>query len=654
MLQQQATEVGALSTRTIIDGQQRLTTLQILIDAVRRQLDLRDMHGLSQQARDLVQNQEAYQREPEDAFKVWPTNRDRSVFQSVMSAPDSQVTQRETSSSNRLEAAHQYFMSEIDDWLNEGETEKRARALVDTVSRFLQLVVIDLQFDEDAQEIFETLNARGTPLTAADLIKNFVFQRLDLSSEKAERAYRQYWQEFETPFWEQQVSAGRIQYTRSSLFLTQWLVSQTKEEITAREVFNRFKAFVADSSEPVEALLPKLRASADVYRRLITASEVSAGELTREELFVYRMSVLDSEVIKPLLLWLLEPANEAVPQEQLEKGLTALESWAVRRAILRLSSKNYNRLVVELLTLLTNASRNNIGDEIEKFLANQTADSGYWPSDEEILTALTTEPIYRRLNRGRLRMVLEALEDDRRGFTLGRQRFSEGPVVRAATSIEHVMPQDWRSNWAEVDSEDDDMNLDSLVHNLGNLTLVTQALNSKVSNYPWQQKRLAFEDHTTLLLTADLLRQVGDDWSPDQIEKRSAQLAERVVHIWPVPNFNKGKVESRPATSRSRVAVADLVNQGYLKAGQKIYARVQAHFGREAYVSEDGAIYVEDNRCETPSGAAKFVTKSTAEPGWWFWVTDLEAMVSLSDLRAQFITDNEVDPEDEEATDEGF
>ena len=71
-----------------------------------------------------------------------------------------------------------------------------------TASTLLQLVVIELQPDEDAQEIFETLNARGTPLTAADLIKNFVFQRLDATPAEAEKAYHQYWEAFETPFWE--------------------------------------------------------------------------------------------------------------------------------------------------------------------------------------------------------------------------------------------------------------------------------------------------------------------------------------------------------------------------------------------------------------------------------------------------------------------
>ena len=114
--------------------------------------------------------------------------------------------------------------------------EDRAR-----VRELLQLVVIDLTADENAQEIFETLNARGAHLTAADLIKNFVFQRLMEQGVDVEAAYERHWKEFETGFWETEVSFGRLRYSRSSIFLNHWLIARTGEEIVAREVFTRFK-----------------------------------------------------------------------------------------------------------------------------------------------------------------------------------------------------------------------------------------------------------------------------------------------------------------------------------------------------------------------------------------------------------------------------
>ena len=83
-------------------------------------------------------------------------------------------------------------------------------------------MVIDLQAQENSQEIFETLNARGTPLTAADLVKNFVFQRLEAEGVDTRRAYAEDWP-FESKFWETEVSVGRYNVSRSSLFLNQWL-----------------------------------------------------------------------------------------------------------------------------------------------------------------------------------------------------------------------------------------------------------------------------------------------------------------------------------------------------------------------------------------------------------------------------------------------
>jgi len=108
------------------------------------------------------------------------------------------------------------------------------------VRELLQIVVIDLAVDENAQEIFETLNARGAQLTAADLIKNFIFQRLLETGTNVEDAYQRNWKEFETGFWETEISVGRLRYPRSSIFLNHWLIARTGEEVVTREVFDRF------------------------------------------------------------------------------------------------------------------------------------------------------------------------------------------------------------------------------------------------------------------------------------------------------------------------------------------------------------------------------------------------------------------------------
>jgi hypothetical protein len=369
VLQQLPNELGSLSSRSVIDGQQRLTTLQLLFDAIHGELDFRQLSAYASQVKALVENPEAYRTSSEDVYKVWPTNRDRPGFNEVMSANYPVAYSALENRDSQITRAHEYFSDVVASWLDDGDQEGRARALVDTISRHLQIVVIDLAFDEDAQEIFETLNARGTPLTAADLIKNFVFQRLDGTPQAIEQAYHKYWELFETPFWEEEVKTGRLIYSRSSLFLAQWLIAQTGQELTAREVFNRFKHYVQDLDQSVDKLLPRLHEDAVTYQKLVKASLIPSGQLDVVPLFLYRISSLDSQVFTSLVIWLTDSQAEAVHQEQIELAVQSLESWVVRRSILKLPTKNYNRLMVDLLNKLKTVSREEVGVQVQKFLS---------------------------------------------------------------------------------------------------------------------------------------------------------------------------------------------------------------------------------------------------------------------------------------------
>lgn len=653
VLQQQPNEIGTLTIRTVIDGQQRLTTLQLLLDVICEQVDLLGYGPIAQQVRDLVENPRHFRASDEDRYKVWPTNRDRSAFNEVMSASPPITYKELTNSHSRIADAHKYFSDQAREWLEEGDTEIRAHALTQAVSTGMQIVVIDLQADEDAQEIFETLNARGTPLTPADLIKNFVFQRLDATPGVAEASYQQYWQEFETPFWEMEVSSGRVKYSRSSLFLNQWLISKAIKDVPSREVFTQFKRFVTDANNQIEDLLPQIRKAADQYRRFTEASLDRTRLLNRLELFIYRTSTLESEVIKPLVLWMIDDDLGEIPADQIETGLGAIESWLVRRASVRGSTKTYNRFLVDLLEALASSPRDEAGTIIETLLKNQTSPNTYWPGDAELHAVLGSSPIYRTMRRGRLRMILEAVEDHRRGWDLPKPKH-EQRVVRNSCTIEHVMPQDWGINWPVSSATEQEERID-LIHTLGNLTLTTQSLNSSVSNGPWmgpKGKRNALKKNSSLMITHDVV-DVGDpEWTSNLIHERTAKIIDEIIEIWPVPEGHTGSVAGSIKLAQPKVAVADLISAGMLSPGQVIYARKQAHFGRPCEVGADGSLFVEGEACETPSGAARAVTGSPSEDGWWFWIIDLDASRSLADLRAEYLGDLDADESDESDEDE--
>jgi hypothetical protein len=165
----------------------------------------------------------------------------------------------------------------------------------------LQIVAINLTVNENSQEIFETLNARGTPLTAADLIRNFVFQRLAADGADT-RVYLGEWP-FETEFWEKEVAVGRYPMQRSSLFFNQWLIARVGEEVSPRATFTRFKQYVEqidrESGQKVGDLLPVIRKQAEMYESWTLAADDGDRQLNRAELAVYRMKASDTELLKP-------------------------------------------------------------------------------------------------------------------------------------------------------------------------------------------------------------------------------------------------------------------------------------------------------------------------------------------------------------------
>ena len=167
---------GEIPTFTIIDGQQRLTTLQIVLTAAANVIDELDVPNEADIIRDLTRNNEKKATGIE-LFKIWPTNANRSAFQAVMreGGPD---TDRDDDPDNRIDEAYAFFANCVREWALDGSPDGlpgRLRLLRITLCDLLKLVSITLEADDNAQVIFETLNARGTPLLALDLVKNAVF-----------------------------------------------------------------------------------------------------------------------------------------------------------------------------------------------------------------------------------------------------------------------------------------------------------------------------------------------------------------------------------------------------------------------------------------------------------------------------------------------
>ena len=658
VLQQTATQIGLMQERTIIDGQQRLTTLQLLLDAMAAELHFMKALLPAKRLEPLVTNAEPFRSKPEDQFKVWPTNRDRPAFNAVMEGDGPLDYDTLGYAGERIVQAHRFFSQQCREWLSADGSQaagERGEAIETVARELIQMVVIDLAPDENAQEIFETLNARGVQLTAADLIKNFIFQRLLEKGTNVELAYQRNWKDFETGFWETEVSVGRLRYPRSALFLNHWLIARRGEEVVAREVFDRFKRFADyEAGVPMQELLEQIRSAAGKYRDFVTAASTLTGPATPLALFGYRTSVLESEVIKPLVLFLLDPDKPALPEAQFLKALEVVESWMVRRMLVRASTKSYTQIVAELITDISRSNRANAGDLIESYFARQSSGSRYWPSDKEVREELESVKAYRRLGRGRLRMVLEALEDHLRGWKDGHAALGEERVARGKLAIEHIIPRKWQRHWPVQDPMGEETR-NALIDTLGNLTLLTKRLNSKASNAAWigkGGKRKALEEHDVLVLNREVVK--ADLWTDQSIQARTQVLTEIILQIWPVPaGHDPGPHEGQVQRRRKKVGLADLIAGVALEPGMTLFPRQEQYLHRVVTLLPDGRVEVDGVAYSRPSQAASAITGKRTN-GWWFFLTDqFSRRRSLRDVRQDYVEALAVDAEDEDIEGEG-
>jgi Protein of unknown function DUF262/Protein of unknown function (DUF1524) len=541
--------VGGMETRFVIDGQQRLTTSQLLLAAAAMELEERGATGQAAELRSLTLNHD--QAAVGDLrFKIWPAKANRDAFKAVIEGA--------AADGEGMAGAFWFFRRSITAWLESpprslpaGDPEdasptpeliaERMTGLHTALRDLVYAVTINLDEDDNAQVIFETLNARGTPLSALDLTKNGLFlqaERAGLSEEVVADLHDAHWQPvFEADrYWQEEETQGRDRRSRGEWFLFHWLAMELGEVVGTKDLYDAFrrKKLVADDRPPIEELLITLCRDAQTYRHLW---DQPAG--SPERMFFHRLGTLDTTTVLPLVLLLFR--SPEVTQTVRRRGLAAVESWLVRRALLRYQSRAYNRLATRLLAAakrdLTHADV-----EIVAELRGWTANTDLWPSDEVLQRTFVEEQFYNRVGQARVRLALEACE----------QMLRDGPKTEPVElpdglSIEHAMPQDWGVHWPSPDGGDDEALAAraARVDRIGNLTLVTTPLNSAMKHSPWtkasavdptaapHEKRIELEKHSVLLLNQRLCE--AEIWDDEAIDARSGDLAELIATAWPGP-----------------------------------------------------------------------------------------------------------------------
>ena len=556
VLEQLPNSAGSIETRQVIDGQQRFTTLQLFLVAARDHASVHGNTKYTERFSDLVTNKRSKIDHDDEVFKVWPTNSDRAAFRLVHTAgsPDAvRKTVKDTvdvSDTHNIVQAYLYFHGQLAAWLSGAlddqenaellatrTIEDRLQSLWLVIKEHLLLVVIDLDRNDETQVIFETLNARGTALLPADLIKNFLFRRALASKEDVEQLNSKYWQGFETKFWREEVKQGRLKRPRIDLFISHYLTMMTQDEVPSAHLFNAFKSFVLNGAPASGSSINYPNTPAFHIEQLARYARVfrmfyEPGNHLRLALFLNRLEAIDTATVYPFLL---HACIELLPDKETEfdEVLAVLESFLMRRLICNLTAKNYNRVFLELLNAVKKEGGVTVTN-VEAQLAKGRGESTRFPDDTELRVAVCEQPLYGRLAQYKVRAILEAL--DARAQTTKTELLPLPPGL----TIEHVMPQAWATHWplpaeAKVDpiaEQKATARRDVMVNTLGNLTLVTNSLNPALSNSPWDIKRPELLKFTKLNLNQYFHEPKASIWDETAIRSRSEYLLSHIIKIW--------------------------------------------------------------------------------------------------------------------------
>jgi len=546
----QASSAG-ITGLEVIDGQQRLTTLQLLLSATHRVLDAQGYSEHSERLEELILNKQSSYKGTQQRFKLWPSQANRVEFAHAMDTSEPKPQE-----SSQIQGAYDFFRCEAIRWLAgepdadgkkpPGDEAGRARELTETLAGRLVVVAIDLTGDDDAQLIFETLNDRGTPLLKADLIKNWVFRRGQKISADVDKWSRTIWEDFDTDWWREEIAQGRVTRSRVDIFLQYWLTMRLSDEVKQENVFRKFTEYakpLMHDAGSAESFLAELRKDANTYRGFDSLTvDTPAGRFRKRVI-----EAMELAGTTPVFLWVISQ-NHHLPASQIEAGLAAIESWVIRRALMRETSKDMNKLVVAILKFLAGVPSDKAGVLIREFLSQQTADTRIWPSDAHLVSEVSKLKMYGSIKQGRLVEILRAVEEYKRAKDPKYGSVTLPPQL----TIEHVMPQGWREHWNSVPSlsQDQQAERDKAVHRLGNLTLVTQSLNSSLSNRPWTDaesadledgghpgcgKRSILDRFNLLVLNKEVVAQ-QKTWSEQNIADRGIELAKAIASIWQGPD----------------------------------------------------------------------------------------------------------------------
>lgn len=545
ILKQQEKQTGKPKEVLVIDGQQRLTTLSVLLRATYNSFDEETQKNCESSLRNYLFFKKN-QTDKNYFVKIEHSKIDKKHFQKII---NNDITDEEynaivvenpatktQSKHNKVLQCFKYFSEKLKD-IEENSRLELFNRLLDQENKIL--VIIDLSEKEDEQAIFDTINSAGVRLSSADIIKNALFQKaLDLfdNAEEVETLYKEKWEkvfsidEDAINFWDTPRATGRLMRDNIEILLHSISVIKgffDPDKHTLSDLSNLYKTYISKiSKDDLKRFVEEISKYATLFREKIlvfNASTLFNYQDNYARLF-HILSVCEISTFHPYILSLFfkYDSNEAKLLEELHK----VETLVVRRMITKSETKSYNKICKEFI-------KDN--SAIDTKLTEQT--------DDEVKNGLTS------IVNKNATLLLFWVELYRRAND-SKQSVKE---LKYNYSLEHLMPQKWEEYWSKVAIVDVDGNAIpdkeiakrerySKIYQIGNMTLLNSSLNTSLRNYEFDRKikgegrKKGIKDYADLGITRfDILTpyENGDKiWNERKIIDRTESLATDIIKIW--------------------------------------------------------------------------------------------------------------------------
>lgn len=545
---------SGLTELTIIDGQQRLTTITLIYITLYRLAKKLDNPTLvSRIHKTYLINEFAPESEK---LKLKPTDNNKEALRYILNSEDGE----EFIGYSRIIENYNFFKSHIT--LENFETVQRG---------LTKLIFVDIALDrqkDNPQRIFESLNSTGLELSQADLIRNYIL--MGLSRTNQEKVYKNYWEVIERNAKDDILNKSRV-----SDFIRDYLTLINKEIPNKGEVYLKFKAqYPTTTIDELESILSDLKSLVKFYNKLINPKNELDKDIRAQLEYINRLEI---NVAFPFLMKVYEDySKSSIDKPTFVNILNLVQTFTWRRFILGLPTNALNKIFMGLY-YHKDFNKNDYLVSIQKILLKLSRAQRF-PRNTETINALKEKDVYNIKPKNRT-YLLERIEN----FQNTEHVAIEG---NSDITIEHIFPQNPDPKWKiELGQEEYTFIKENYLNTIGNLTL--SGNNGKLGNKPFIDKRDMNLDgkeqgyrYSRLWLNRDLKEK--NDWNKFEIEQRAEILAERFLKIWELP-----EIQIEQETANDEVNIFDAEDPKFKKLEYAIF------FNQRLEINQVAKLYIE-------------------------------------------------------------